>query len=66
MKKNIGRKERVLFEEASGNKMTGYTGNYIKAYGNLDENLLGKLVEVEIKGLTRDGVIVNPLPTEED
>lgn len=46
--------------------MTGYTGNYIKAYGNLDENLLGKLVEVEIKGLTRDGVIVNPLPTEED
>lgn len=44
-----GVKEKVLFEEScTDEKMSGYTGNYIRVERNWDESLAGKLVEVTL------------------
>lgn len=66
MEKNIGRDEVVLFEEEYKGMMTGYTGNYLKAYSDFDEKLIGRLIRVKIIGTAEDGVRVIPLPTSND
>ncbi|MDO4176603.1 MAG: tRNA (N(6)-L-threonylcarbamoyladenosine(37)-C(2))-methylthiotransferase MtaB [Bacillota bacterium] len=52
-----GRTERVLLEEVNGDYITGFTGNYIRAYipydGKLEANTF---VSVKLNGLYRDGM----------
>lgn len=46
---NIGTTHKVLFESTmKGGKMFGYTDNYIKVERPYDEDLIGKIVEVEL------------------
>lgn len=60
---NVGTENTVLFEErsADGNIMAGYTDNYVRAYAEHDEKLLGQLVKVRITGLYEDGVMCEPV-----
>ena len=54
---NTGRLHTVLTEEIQDGYMTGYTGNYIKAYISDPEGKLrpGEFCTVELTGLFRDG-----------
>ncbi|MCQ2546827.1 MAG: tRNA (N(6)-L-threonylcarbamoyladenosine(37)-C(2))-methylthiotransferase MtaB [Clostridia bacterium] len=52
-----GRTERVLLEEVQGDYITGFTGNYIRAYIPLDKELKpNTFVTVRLTGLYRDGM----------
>ena len=61
-----GRRERVLLEEIverqSGKYLTGYTGNYIRVYIDINqadsdpELLLDQFVDVKLTGITHDGM----------
>lgn len=64
VKKNLGRKNRVLFEEKSvvDGYITGYTDNYIKAYlKSEDISVIGNLIDVRICDSFLDGAIVEPV-----
>jgi hypothetical protein len=37
-------------------KMNGFTSNYIKMESDFDENIVNKLQEVEITGITENGI----------
>ncbi|MDR1347970.1 MAG: tRNA (N(6)-L-threonylcarbamoyladenosine(37)-C(2))-methylthiotransferase MtaB [Prevotellaceae bacterium] len=55
-KRNIGNKVKVLFESARhGEMMCGFSENYIKVEAPYRQNLTGKIVEVEIKGIAENG-----------
>jgi len=64
---NAGRTERVLFEQEEDGYLTGYTGNYIKAYLPIEtagtfadggaDTLLGNLVTVTLVEPFRDGIL---------
>jgi threonylcarbamoyladenosine tRNA methylthiotransferase MtaB len=58
---NIGTENTVLFEERpvkdNGCLMAGYTDNYLRAYAEYDEKLLGQLVRVRISDTFEDGVL---------
>jgi threonylcarbamoyladenosine tRNA methylthiotransferase MtaB len=53
---NTGRDERVLFESSSKNGMMyGFTRNYIKTETPFDKNLTGKIVPVNLAGISGNG-----------
>lgn len=62
--KNIGRTERVLFEEdgSDGKYMTGYAGNYIRIYADLDREALGEMRDVKLTKIYKDGIYGILLP----
>ncbi|MEJ2493582.1 MAG: hypothetical protein P8Y79_04565 [Ignavibacteriaceae bacterium] len=56
-KNMIGKKFKVLFEhKVTDGKMNGFTSNYIKMESDFDENIVNKLQEVEITGITENGI----------
>ena len=55
MKKNTGVIHTVLTEEVQDGYMTGYTGNYIKAYIRMDRTEAGKFYKVRLTEPFRDG-----------
>ena len=69
VRKNIGTEAVVIFEENAGTPggtgddpmMTGYTGNYIRAYAPYDEDMLGRLCRVRITDLYADGALCEVL-----
>ncbi|MDR2011073.1 MAG: tRNA (N(6)-L-threonylcarbamoyladenosine(37)-C(2))-methylthiotransferase MtaB [Bacteroidales bacterium] len=51
LKDNIGKEFYVLFESTrKGNKIFGYTDNYIKVEYNYDKDLINKIVKVKLTG----------------
>ncbi len=65
IQKNLGTKNKVLFEEYDENAMavTGYTDNYIKAYMPLDKNEVGRyknrFFDATLEKPLNDGVLVS-------
>ena len=73
----IGKEQTVLIEEEEDGYMTGYTGNYIKAYirvngsgspcaasedsGAAEKTAAGEFCKVIPTGLFRDGVLADPV-----
>lgn len=55
-KKFIGKTEEVLVEEAKGNILEGLTPHYLKTIFPGGEELVGKIVPVEIVGVEKDGL----------
>ena len=59
-----GKEQTVLIEEEEDGYMTGYTGNYIKAYIRLSDlggsAVPGEFCRVMPEGLFRDGVVAYP------
>ena len=59
-----GKEQTVLIEEEEDGYMTGYTGNYIKAYISLSDlggsAVPGEFCRVIPEGLFRDGVAAHP------
>ena len=59
-----GKEQTVLIEEEEDGYMTGYTGNYIKAYISLSDlggsAVPGEFCRVIPEGLFRDGVVAHP------
>ena len=54
--KNIGTTQSVLFEaQKNGEKMNGFTKNYIKVETAFDENLVNQLKEVKLKSILPNG-----------
>ncbi|MCQ2547741.1 MAG: tRNA (N(6)-L-threonylcarbamoyladenosine(37)-C(2))-methylthiotransferase MtaB [Clostridia bacterium] len=55
---NLGRVERVIFEEYEGAYATGYSDNYIKVYvKELPESSLNKIISVKLLSLFKDGIL---------
>ena len=59
-----GKEQTVLIEEEKDGYMTGYTGNYIKAYIKVSDlggsAAPGEFCRVITEGLFRDGVAASP------
>lgn len=56
-KNMIGKKSKVLFEhEITDGKMRGFTSNYVKVENDFDETMVNKLQQVEITGITENGL----------
>lgn len=54
--KNLGTIQSVLFEaQKNGEKMSGFTENYIKVETAFDESLVNKLKEVKLKSILPNG-----------
>jgi MiaB-like tRNA modifying enzyme len=50
-------KRKVLFEHTKrGNKMHGFTENYVKLYADYDPSLVNNVIEVEIGGYNEDEI----------
>lgn len=55
-RRNYGSQHFVIFEEGSEEeKMTGYTGNYIKVKTNRDPARINRLTRVKLAGISGDG-----------
>ena len=52
---NLGKEFNVLFESSANDKMYGFTENYIKIEHDFNENLINKIVKVELKGINVNG-----------
>ena len=56
---NVGRVEKVIFEGLMKmNKMYGFTSNYIKVETDYDKSQVGKIVEVSLLNINKDGNFV--------
>jgi threonylcarbamoyladenosine tRNA methylthiotransferase MtaB len=54
--KNLGTTQTVLFEaQKNGDKMSGFTENYIKVETSFDESLVNHLKEVKLKSILPNG-----------
>lgn len=55
-KRCSGQVHRVLFESFDNKeRISGFTGNYLKVEAPRDENLINRLVDVELTGIGEDG-----------
>ncbi|MCK9256167.1 MAG: tRNA (N(6)-L-threonylcarbamoyladenosine(37)-C(2))-methylthiotransferase MtaB, partial [Bacteroidales bacterium] len=55
LESQIGKHLQVLFESSKkGNKMFGFTNNYIKVVTNYDKKLVNQIVNIEILGFFDD------------
>jgi len=58
----IGKNSTILFEdEVIDGIMKGFTSNYIRIVNDYDESVINKLEEIEITGLTPDGLCTGKL-----
>ena len=62
---NIGKSFKVLFEsENDGNKMYGFTENYIKVECDYDPMLVNEIKDFKITGINAEGLAVGYVKVE--